>query len=115
MKLQLYYDNLLVGSIAAPLLHQGTWSGAFHQVVAAQDGPLAQRICDFIAFCRAWHVRLRAQATCEAAEFEQFSDLLRSGLWLTRDPDGTTAAIEEAPVFISGEISWRLKTVQSPV
>jgi hypothetical protein len=115
MKLQLYYDNLLVGEIAAPLLHQGTWSGDFLRVVAAQDGPLARRICDFITFCREWHVRLHAGTGCEASEFDQFSDLLRSGLWLTRDADGKAAMIEEAPVFISSEISWRLKAVETPV
>jgi hypothetical protein len=114
MKLQLYYDSLLIGDIAVPLLDQETWFGDFHQVVALQDGPLAQRICDFIVFCREWHVRLHAGVTCEASEFDQFSDLLRSGLWLTRNADGTAAKIEEAPVFINGQISWRLKTVESP-
>src|SRR5262245_59276872 len=110
MKLQLYYDNLLVGGVGAPLLHQGTWFGDFHQVIAPQNGPLAQRICDFIAFCRGWHTRLDIGANCEASEFDQFSDLLRSGLWLTRNADGMAARIEEAPVFTSSAaISWRLK------
>ncbi len=114
MKLQLYYDGLLVGDIAAPLLHQGTWFGDFHQLVAAQDGQLAHRICDFIDFCREWHVRLKVGATCEASEFDQFSDLMRSGLWSTKDADGAATAIDEAPVFVTGEISWRLKPVESP-
>jgi len=114
MNLQLFYDNLLVGDIAAPLLHQGTWFGDFRQVVATQDSTLAQRVCDFIAFCREWHARLATQASCEASEFDQFSDLVRSGLWFTRDADGVAARIEEAPVFTDGEISWRLKNVESP-
>jgi hypothetical protein len=110
MKLQLYYDTLLVGDITAPLLHQDIWIGQFHQVAAAQDGPLARRLCDFIAFCQEWHIRLQAGATCDASEFEQFSDLRSSGLWLIRNANGTAAQIEKAPVFINGEISWRLKT-----
>ena len=110
MKLQLYYDNLLVGDIAAAFLDQGTWFGDFRQAVTDQDGPLAHRICDFIAFCQEWHARLKAEAACEASEFEQFGDLLRSGLWSTKEGDSTTARIEDAPVFINGEISWRLRT-----
>jgi hypothetical protein len=114
MKLQLFYDNLLVGDIAGAFLHQGTWFGEFHQVIAAQEGPVAQRVCAFIAFCHAWHARLREGAACEASEFDHFSDVLRSGLWLTRDSDGTAATIDEAPVFVDGEISWCLQLVEGP-
>ncbi len=109
MKLELYYDNLLVGDIAAPLLQQGAWFGDFLQVVDAQDGPLAQQICDFIAFSRNWHFRLGAGADCAASEFDEFNDLLRSGLWSTRAADGTVSRIEEVPVFVNDEVSWRLR------
>lgn len=114
MKLQLYYDRLLIGDITAPFLHQGTWFGGFHQIIAAQDGPSAQRVCDFVVFCQAWHARLHDGANCEASEFDQFTDLLRSGLWFTRDAGGAAANIDEAPLFMDGEISWRLKPVESP-
>lgn len=109
MKLYLYCDNLLVGDITAPLYDQGTWFGGFSQRVVAQDGPLAHRVCDFITFCREWHGRLAAGATCEASEFDRFSDLLRSGRWSTRASDGTVARIEEAPVFVKAEVSWQVK------
>ena len=109
MNLQLNYDDVPVGEIADPFYHQGTWFGCLHQIVAAQDGPLARRICDFIAFCREWSARIAVKAPCEASEFDQYSDVVQSGGWFTRDADGTIAKIEEAPVFTNGEISWRLK------
>ncbi len=110
MKLQLYYDSLLVGDIAAPLLHQGTWFGDFHQVIAAGDGLLARRVCDFISFCQQCHLKPNAKPS----EFEQFSDLLRSGLWCTKGAAGPVGKIEEAPYFMNGEISWRLQRRENP-
>jgi hypothetical protein len=113
MNLQLNYDDLPVGEIADSFYHQGTWFGRFHQIVSPQDGPIACRICDFIAFCREWNARIAADAPFEASEFEQYSDVVQSGRWFTRDVEGTIAKIEEAPNFINGEISWRLKTEES--
>ena len=60
----------------------------------------------FAAFSDKWHTRMRAEQPHDALEFDAFREVLASGPWHTRTADGVVSPIEDAPVFMKGEISW---------
>ena len=111
--LTLRYGTIVVGQIRNALCDQRTWFGDFEQLLDPAESPLARRLIAYIAFCREWHERLDAdpQGGPDAAEFDQYSDVVYSGLWTTDAHDGTHASVIHAPVF-SGEmdVTWRSST-----
>jgi hypothetical protein len=110
--LELRYGLILVGEIADPFLHQNTWFGSFRQRVSQECGSTEQRLCEFISFCNDWDARNNRGDDADASEFEQFDDVLNSGLWYTRTNDGAVSRIDQAPFFSGDEISWQ--TPESP-
>jgi hypothetical protein len=100
---------VVVGKIHSPFEHQGTWFGEY-ELSPSLTGTLGgQRVTEFIEFCRDFHDRAAEDPGDgpDPAEFDQFKDLLTSGLWTTHDPSGATKNIIQAPMFIDDkEISW---------
>ena len=107
MDLRLCYGPVVVGRIAAPFEHQGTWFGLFLRASLDDGDPTQRRLFEFLAFSQAWHDRLARGEDPEAAEFDAFADLLESGLWYTRDDRGAGSPIE-APLVVDGELSWQV-------
>ena len=107
MNIQLHYDKILVGEIEDVFCHQDTWFGKFNDPRCVAGGALEQRLCDFISFCRLWNSRCQVEQT-HASEFNQFSDLLNSRLWFTKDANGASSLVDQAPNFYDGEVSWRV-------
>jgi hypothetical protein len=108
MNLQLYYDKILVGDAIDVFCHQGTWFGRFESRLDLGADIIHKRLHDFIVFCEDWHKRLAAGIGGDASEFDQFRDLLTSGLWLTLSSDAAISKIYQAPSFTGGELSWRI-------
>ncbi len=106
LNLQLWFGDVLVAELRDVFPHQGTWFALYHQVVAPENGPAARRLCEFIAFCEKWHERVRLGETPNASEFDQFSDVIYSGLWRLPCPDGTELTMTEGPAFVEGQASW---------
>ena len=102
----LLYDQVVVGTVEGAFISDGTWFGEFFEEPQTGTDQSAKRVSEFIRFCREWHVRLAEGADHDAAEFDQFSDLLSSGLWKLKTPGGLEQTILEAPVFIGTEITW---------
>ena len=111
---KLYYDSLLVGEIADAFEHQGTWSGGFTSLLAPDGAGPQRRVAEFIAFCERWHERLKAGADPDAAEFDAFGPIVRSGRWQVENERGERLAVDQAPVFVEGEVSWRLRGDAGP-
>jgi hypothetical protein len=105
LNLQLWYGDVLVADLLGAKPHQGTWSAEYRQVVCPEQGPLHRRLCEFIVFCEEWHQRLRRRQDHAATEFDQYEDVIESGLWQVPCPDGTVLTIS-APGFVEGEASW---------
>jgi len=114
MHLQLRYGEVLVGTITDALEHQGTWLGKFESLMCANRTETERRIGEFIALCKEWHGRVDSGEGPDASEFDAFRDLLTSGQWHVAAPNGAAARIEEAPVFVEGEISWICQTRDAP-
>lgn len=109
-ELRLWYDTVLVGTIADAFCSDRTWFGAFHMVMHPMQNALTARLHSFLAFRREWHRRLDEDKVHppDAKEFDQFSDLLSSGLWFV-ETHGKRRRISEAPVFSTEtDISWRV-------
>jgi hypothetical protein len=106
MNLQLHYDTVLVGEIEDVFCDQDTWYGKFGDSRCVGEGALEQRVCHFITFCRSWNARCQQELSHNASEFDQFTDLLSSGLWFTKDASGASSLIDQAPNFYDGEVSW---------
>jgi len=108
MNLQLHYDKIYVGDITDAFCDQATWLGRFQSRLDSGADILQKRLHDFIVFCEDWHKRLAAGIGGDASEFDQFRDLLTSGLWFTLSSDAAVSKIDQAPSFTGGELSWRI-------
>ena len=102
----LYYDSVLVGEVAEPFEHQGTWFGSFTSRLPLDGSEMQQRLAEFVAFCERWHQRLKAGDDPDAAEFDAFGPIVQSGRWRVVDERGMGTAIDQAPVFVEGKVSW---------
>ena len=103
---QLWYGDLLVAELSNVIVHQGTWFGDYRQVVTRGQGNQATRLCDYIAFDEKWHQRLKQGKNPDPKQFDHFKDVLYSGLWRVRFPDGGELALAEGPGFVAGEACW---------
>jgi hypothetical protein len=113
-ELSLWYGTMLVGQIKEAFSSDATWHGVFEPQVDPADGPVARRVWEFIEFCERWNDRVRAspEEPPDATEFDRYTDVLKSGLWRTKDALGQENQIAEAPVFFrGGEVSWHLENV----
>jgi hypothetical protein len=110
-ELTLWYGSLLVAKISRASQSDGTWDGNSDLQLSQADGRLARQLLDFIHFCEDWNERVKeGPDSPDANEFDAFADILRSGMWLTKDAEGNVAHIREAPVFFHGnQISWILE------
>ena len=104
--LRLRYGAIVVGEITDPFRDQNTWFGFFRHTVATPSHPTQQRLSDYIAFCKEWHVGIDLGEDVDASDFDRFGDVTTSGLWSTEAPDGTLREIHGAPVFYDGEVTW---------
>ena len=104
--LQLWYADVLVADLRNVFPHQGTWFAEYRQVVAAEQGSLQSRLCEFIRFCEEWHQRLARGDDADAKEFAPFADIVESAEWRVPCPDGTELRPAGSPCFVQGEVSW---------
>jgi len=106
--LRLYYGDVAVGQIKNPFYSDGTWYGTLELEVGPPGCELEHRIHDYILFVEDWNERVRRNDQADASEFDRYSDLVKSGLWFTKNDEGGVSRIMEAPVFFVGnELSWR--------
>ena len=108
-ELTLLYGTLTVGRISNSFCTDAIWYGDFEPTIKPADGELPKRLLDFIAFCKDWNERARNASGADAAEFDLYDDVIKSGLWATEAPVGERQRILDAPVFFhNGELSWRV-------
>jgi hypothetical protein len=104
--LDLWFDGVLVGHIREPFQSDGTWFDILERAVQPSDSELPRRLSEFIRFCEDWNERVRDDSA-DAAEFDSYADVVKSGLWVTIDSVGRSTRIADAPVFFSGdEVTW---------
>jgi hypothetical protein len=106
LSLQLWYGDLLVAEVSNVIVHQGTWFGDYKQVVTREQGKQATRLCDYIAFDGNWHKRLKHGKNPDQKQFEHFKDVLYSGMWRVKCPDGSELTMVEGPGFVAVEVCW---------
>jgi hypothetical protein len=109
-ELLLWYGAMKVGRIPDAFATDATWYGTLERTINAADGPLATRLIEFMEFCIRWNERSTADPDHppDAAEFDRFNDVIKSGLWSTQTKEGVKQPVTEAPVFFPGnEVSWR--------
>ncbi|WP_020470033.1 hypothetical protein [Zavarzinella formosa] len=104
---QLWHGDLLVAEVSNVIVHQGTWFGNYRQVVNQEQGKQAIRLCDYITFDERWHKQLKQGQDPDPSQFDHFKDVLCSGLWRVRFPDGDMLLMIEGPGFTEGEACWR--------
>jgi hypothetical protein len=105
--LKLYYADLAVGTIKNPFQSDNTWFGII-DLQSAHDGELARDIAEYVRFAEDWNERVHCNERADPDEFDKYSNLVKSGLWSTRDEKGNVNRIIDAPVFFTGgEVSWR--------
>ena len=106
---KLYFASVLVGDLADPLEHQGTWFASFTTRLPGAGGNGTEaRIWEFIRFCEDWHGRLGTGSDPDAKEFDAFEDIVKSDSWRVMDGSGTRV-LDGAPVFANGEASWNYR------
>jgi hypothetical protein len=78
--------------------------------VNGTEGELTRHIVEYVRFVESWNKRVHRNEPADAAEFDQYSGLVKSGLWSTRHGQGDVNRIQEAPAFfVGGELSWRVE------
>jgi hypothetical protein len=103
---QLWYGKILVADLGNVIVHQGTWFGRYQLLLTPEQGEQEKRLFAYVLFCEDWHNRLEQGMNHDAAEFDTFDDVLRSGTWHFRGPDGSDLTIPVGPIFVDGEASW---------
>ena len=107
--LTLWYGSLLIGHIRNSFCSDATWYGTIDRVIAPSTGEVARRLAHYIDFCIDWNERTRNDPANppDHAEFEKYSDVLSSQMWLTKSSNGEISLIVDAPLFFDGgEVSW---------
>jgi len=87
-----------------------TWFGTLERTIRVEESPLATRLIEFMDFCIEWNTRSAAnpEKPPDASDFDQFNDVIQSGLWFTETKQGEKQPIVQSPVFFpGGEVSWR--------
>jgi hypothetical protein len=110
MNFKLKYGDIELGDIENAFVSDETWYGEFHLSLLNGRKDIECRLLEFITFCKEWHTRQCKGQEPDSSEFDSFSDILSSGLWVAvpaTPSDGTIHEISEAPVFDDNEISWR--------
>jgi hypothetical protein len=113
-ELTLWHGDVLLGTIRDAFVDDDTWFGVFAQVDGPYDNEALCRPVAFIAFCRNWNEREeasneRGSPPPDAAEFDQYDDLINSPFWSVRGEAEQVKRVSGAPVFFEGgEISWRM-------
>lgn len=108
--LTLWYGTLLVGHLRDVYCSDATWYGRLDRSIQPNND-LSERVVEFIKFCEDWNQRMEDEPRSppDAAEFDQYSDLLTSGQWAIKNAAEETSRVRDAPVFfVGGEISWRV-------
>jgi hypothetical protein len=109
-ELTLWYGATLVGRVREAVCTDTTWYGTLERTISTSDGPLAARLIEFMTFCTQWNERSAAmpENPPDAAEFDRFNDVIKSGLWFTQTKEGLKQQVTEAPFFFpENEVSWR--------
>ena len=101
-------EALVVGRLENCSCDDDTWNGTIILTIEQHYGELAKRVLQFIKFCQEWNERVLQRLPSEASEFDEYSDLIKTGLWKTKEANGDVRYIVDAPVFFqSGEVSWK--------
>ena len=106
LSVQLWYGDLLVAEVSNAIVHQGTWFGDYRPVISREQGKKASRVCDYISFDEKFHKRLKQGKNLNPDQFDPFKDVLYSGVWRVRFPDGGEMTLAEGPGFVAGEACW---------
>jgi hypothetical protein len=113
-ELTLWHGEVLLGTVRDVYVDEDTWFGVFRQVDGPYDNEALRRLVEFIEFCQNWNEREKASnergsPTPDAAEFDQYDDLINSPLWSVMAEADRVRPVSGAPVFFEGgEISWRM-------
>lgn len=115
VEFKLQFGHLTVGRIREAFESDCTWHGRFQQELQANSHELAPRLIAFIEFCQGWNERLRRHdEPVDAVEFDQFTDIVKSHSWFTRNRAGIATPIKDAPVFFAnGDVTWSTAEVES--
>jgi len=103
------YAELDIGNIKGAFCGEeatGTWFGRFSPSTHDSHDADEKRVRDFISFCRDWHRRQDEPEPPNAAEFDDFKDIVDSDKWNIEMPDRTTKTIG-CPVFYGDEVTWK--------
>jgi hypothetical protein len=112
---EIWYGSVRVGRVRDAFFTDATWYGVFETTLRPDDGGLPARLDDYIRFCIDWNRRTRDNADPpDADEFDRYADVLETGRWFTRTPEGATRPIDIAPVFFEegDEVTWRMPDEQ---
>jgi hypothetical protein len=78
------------------------------------EGELARRIAEYVRFVEDWNERVHRNGRADP-EFDQYSSMVRSGLWSTRDEKGDVTPIKEAPVFFLPRMNFHCVQIDAGV
>lgn len=105
----LYYEDVLVAHVCDCFCTDNTWYGKYACSIPA-GGRLESRLLAFIAFAEDWNARWNSNPDNppDPAEFDQFADVMRPGVWQLRTTSGVAQRLDDAPTLLGDkELSWR--------
>src|SRR5690349_413207 len=109
-QVELWYDEVLVGNVLDPYESEGVWYGTSDIRLRAADGATARRVADFVEFSLEWNAKAERQEDPDAAEFDQYSDIINSGRWRVKVAGGVVFPVDQAPIFAPNKfVSYMLK------
>lgn len=109
---QLLYRETPICTVRDAFCDDGIWFAKVELCADAVDRDTLRLALEYVAACQEWNDRTRSNtdAPPDPSELDAYAALTRSGKWVARTGDGRLVAIEDAPVFFSGnEVSWRTR------
>ncbi len=107
LELKLWYGDLLVAELHQVFPHQGTWFASYELKLAPGEGPLQDRLLEYIAFCEDFDRRIAQGQGHDFAEFDRFGPIADTASWWVPRPDGGVVPMEGRMWFVGGQVSWQ--------
>ncbi len=106
----LRFDGVIVVGLELPSFSDETWYAKYvvdAGKLAEEPNSAVREASSYLNFCVTWNKRISEGEDPDPDDFEQFTDLMKSGRWTVYCEGGSLLAIEGAPVFYPDfEVSW---------
>lgn len=107
LNLTLWHNDLLVARLSNAFPHQGTWFANYSLAINGHVDAHAQRILEYIAFCKNFNCRIASGDDHDFDEFDRFQDVSECSQWRATLANDLIIPMEGQLGFIDDQVMWQ--------